>query len=124
MIPISLSYETSGTFVNVSGLWQTFESCCNKFGDILNGYEAIILLSKKFNLSGFEYKDTTSVLDEIKYILNNNSSILDLNKKLGVWDINSLNENFKLDYEYNNVSLYKEDSLLRRSVSLHRRSNI
>jgi NADH-quinone oxidoreductase subunit G len=66
MIPVSPFTETSGTFVNVEGRWQSFTGCVAPLGNTRPGWKILRVLGNMFDLDGFEYMSSEDVLKEIQ----------------------------------------------------------
>jgi NADH-quinone oxidoreductase subunit G len=115
ILPISNSYENIGTFINVSGVQQSFYPAIPSKYEVKYGWKAIIDLAKKFNFSGFQYDNITSVLEEFNAINKN------IKLKWKYTDSNVINTNIKDDIIYIPQFLpYDNDSLVRRAKSLQK----
>lgn len=66
ILPLATFAETSGTYVNVSGQWQTVSAAVLPYGQALPGWEILSRLGQQFGLEGFEYPHAETVLAEIK----------------------------------------------------------
>lgn len=114
ILPIASSYENSGTFVNVSGMWQSFLSVVFPDYEIKLGWKAICDMAIFFKFSGFSYQIIEALLNEIKLSVNNNKDIL--------WNVFVVND--LTSFISDNVVIvpnlfhYDNDSLVRRAVSL------
>ena len=116
ILPIASSYENSGTFVNVSGIWQSFTSVIPCSYKIKCGWQAINAMANYFKLSGFSHTNVVSILNEFK-------PLVDLNKSLS-WSVLKVSD---LSSRVNNdiimvpsILLYDNDSLVRRAKSLQK----
>ena len=65
MLPISGFAETSGTFVNAGGTWQSFQGAVAPPGDARPGWKVLRVLGNLLDLSGFEYRDTAQIRAEL-----------------------------------------------------------
>lgn len=117
LLPIASSYENSGTYINVSNKWQTFKSVVDFSKNTKYGWKAVCDLSKALGLSGFDYINIESILNEIR--LNSNEEVFkSINwKNIKIDDLSSniINNNLI------NIPLVSEfgvDSLVRRAKSL------
>jgi NADH-quinone oxidoreductase subunit G len=61
--------ETSGTYINLEGAWQTNHAAVNPFGEARPGWKILRVLGNKANLSGFSYQHADEVLAEAKSML-------------------------------------------------------
>ncbi len=117
IMPLCSSYENTGTYINVSGIWQSFLSTVKCEKNVKQGWNIICSIANALKISGFSYRDTASIINELKFSTNN----VDLNM---VWNFLKINE-FK---NINNnglvnaylISQFGCDSLVRRANSLQK----
>lgn len=116
LLPIAAAYENSGTYVNVSGLWQTFTNVVPMSSDVKFGWSSIVDLAGSLNLPGIYYKNVDILLQEIRSYINK-----DLKCSFDYFKLNNLNSKISADLIINIpfVLPYKSDSLVRGSNSLH-----
>ncbi len=65
MLPIAAFAETSGTFVNAEGFWQSFAGAVPPQGEARPAWKVLRVLGNLFNLPGFEYISSDEVRDEL-----------------------------------------------------------
>jgi NADH-quinone oxidoreductase subunit G len=65
LLPIGAFAETSGTFVNAAGTWQTFKGAVAPPGEARPGWKVLRVLGNLLDLSGFDYADTDAIRAEI-----------------------------------------------------------
>ncbi len=65
ILPIGAFTETSGTFVNAEGTWQTFNGAVKPHGEARPGWKVLRVLGNFLDLDGFEYFSTEEVRNEI-----------------------------------------------------------
>jgi len=65
LLPMSVSTETSGTFVNIEGTWQSFSGIAKTSGLAKPGWKIARVLGNLFDLSGFDYVSSEEVKDEL-----------------------------------------------------------
>lgn len=70
LLPAALTFETSGTFVNAMGDWQTFTGATSCAGDSRPAWKILRVLANLFELSGFDFESSAEVLSELKTKLN------------------------------------------------------
>jgi NADH-quinone oxidoreductase subunit G len=70
LLPIAPFTETSGTFVNAEGRWQSFEGVVNPKGEARPAWKVLRVLGNLFNLTGFEYVESRQIRDEVKQSSN------------------------------------------------------
>jgi NADH-quinone oxidoreductase subunit G len=66
ILPIVTFAETSGTYVNLEGRWQSVPGAAKPVGDARPGWKVLRVLGNLLNLSGFEYESAEQVRDELK----------------------------------------------------------
>ncbi len=66
LLPIGTFAETSGTFVNAEGRWQSFLGAAHPLGDSRPGWKVLRVLGNLLQLAGFDYVTSEAVRDELK----------------------------------------------------------
>ena len=66
ILPISPFTETSGTFVNAAGVWQSFEGAVPPSGEARPAWKVLRVLGNMFDIEGFDYISSEEVLNELK----------------------------------------------------------
>jgi NADH-quinone oxidoreductase subunit G len=66
ILPVSPFTETSGTFVNAEGRWQSFEGVVEPQGDARPAWKILRVLGNLLDLDGFDYINTHEIRDEVK----------------------------------------------------------
>ncbi|MSP53662.1 MAG: NADH-quinone oxidoreductase subunit G [Gammaproteobacteria bacterium] len=66
ILPIALFAETSGTFINCNGTWQTFAGAIPAQGETRPGWKVLRVLGNFLHLSGFEYNSSEDVKLEVQ----------------------------------------------------------
>ncbi len=66
ILPIAPFTETSGTFVNVEGQWQSFTAVAKPRGMARPGWKVLRVLANTFHLPDFDYQSSADVRDELK----------------------------------------------------------
>ena len=113
ILPVATFAETSGTYVNMEGFWQSARGCVEPQGEARPGWKVIRVLANQFDLDGFEQVSSADVMQEVKTLcsdiqLDNNAvanSVADYSKTTG---LNRLGE----------TPIYSGDMLVRRAASL------
>lgn len=116
ILPITSSYENSGTFINMSGVWQSFESVVAADYEVKFGWKAICDLANFFKIPGFSYNDLSSILMEFKSFVDDNCSLNWNFFKISDLDTSINNEFTVIPF----FSQYNSDSLVRRASSLQK----
>ncbi len=66
LLPIAAYGETSGTYVNGLGQWQSFAGAVQPQGDARPAWKVLRVMANLFDLGGFTFNDSQAVLDELK----------------------------------------------------------
>lgn len=66
LLPIAAYAETSGTYVNTSGEWQSFKGASQPVGEARPGWKVLRVLANLFKLPHFDYESSEDVLTELK----------------------------------------------------------
>jgi NADH-quinone oxidoreductase subunit G len=114
ILPIGTFAETSGTYVNLEGRWQSVPGAAKPVGDSRPGWKVLRVLGNLLNLPSFEYTSSDQITEEVraeakaaagaapKAVARTLQSKLSLNAPAEVRD----------------VLLYQSDALVRRSPAL------
>jgi NADH-quinone oxidoreductase subunit G len=65
LLPMAPFSETSGTYVNVEGNWQSFTGAATPLGEARPAWKILRVLGNQFGLPGFDYMSSTEVRDEV-----------------------------------------------------------
>jgi len=87
VLPLAAVLESSGSFVNVEGLWQSFKGCVQSHGESRQGWKILAALGQVMHPQEFDYSDSLAVRNELKSLcsdvaLSNLCGIKSKNKKL------------------------------------------
>ncbi|TQV74819.1 NADH-quinone oxidoreductase subunit G [Aliikangiella marina] len=66
MLPIAGCYETSGTYVNVEGKWQSFSAAVAAKGEARPGWKVLRVLANLLEVNGFDYESSQQVIEELR----------------------------------------------------------
>ena len=66
ILPIGTFAETSGTYVNMEGLWQSQAGAAQPVGEARPGWKVLRVLGNLLNLAGFEYQSSEEVREELR----------------------------------------------------------
>ncbi len=69
LLPIGTFAETSGTYVNVEGRWQSFAGCIRPLGDARPGWKVLRVLGNLLGIDGFEYESSDQVRDALRALV-------------------------------------------------------
>ncbi|MEJ2138792.1 MAG: NADH-quinone oxidoreductase subunit NuoG [Gammaproteobacteria bacterium] len=68
VLPIGTFAETSGTFVNAEGLWQSFQGVAQPLGEGRPAWKVLRVLGNLLKAAGFDYESSEQVLAELQAI--------------------------------------------------------
>ncbi len=71
ILPVTPFTETSGTYVNVEGRWQSFQGAVKPLGESRPAWKVLRVLGNLFDVRGFEYLSSEEVRDELKALTSN-----------------------------------------------------
>jgi NADH-quinone oxidoreductase subunit G len=66
VLPLAAVLESSGSFVNVEGLWQSFKGCVKSRGESRQGWKILAALGQVMHPQEFDYSDSLAVRNELK----------------------------------------------------------
>jgi len=108
VLPLAAFGETSGTFINMEGAWQSFKGALTPAGEAKPGWKILRVLANKLDIGGFDFMSSLEVKQEAQDYANNNA------RKV-VW---SLPDNKEQAPPAKVANIYDTDALVRRSRPL------
>ena len=66
LLPIGTFAETSGTYVNLEGSWQSYAGAAAPIGEARPGWKVLRVLGNLLGLDGFEYQSSEDVRAEVR----------------------------------------------------------
>jgi NADH-quinone oxidoreductase subunit G len=69
LLPAGTFAETSGTYVNLEGRWQSHAGAARPLGQARPGWKILRVLANQLGLAGFEYQSSEEVRDELRATL-------------------------------------------------------
>jgi len=69
LLPIAPFTETSGTFVNVEGKWQSFSGSVKPLAETRPAWKLLRVMGNLFNLDGFEQESSEEVRNELQALV-------------------------------------------------------
>ncbi|GAC1451676.1 MAG: NADH-quinone oxidoreductase subunit NuoG [Steroidobacteraceae bacterium] len=66
MLPMGTFAETSGSYVNCEGVWQSQAGAALPLGEARPGWKILRVLGNLLNLEGFDYQSSEEVLQELR----------------------------------------------------------
>ena len=110
MLPLATFAETAGTFVNATGLKQSFRPASKPVGEAKPGWKVIRVLANLLDIEGFEYTNSNQVYAEVE----SNLPKIDFSElSVSLADLGRLNSS-----HYQQTSIYASDAIVRRAPSL------
>jgi NADH-quinone oxidoreductase subunit G len=112
LLPIGTFAETSGTFVNLEGQWQSFAGAAQPVGDSRPGWKVLRVLGNLLGFNGFAEESSEQVRDQLRTlvertaapVINNTAPAAVAGGTASVAD----------------VPTYQSDAIVRRATSLQR----
>ncbi len=114
LLPIGPFTETSGTFVNAEGRWQSFKGVASPVGDSRPGWKVLRVLGNQFGLDGFEQGSSEEIRDALRG--QTGPVALDNRQPPGPV-VAGVTANGGLE-RIGDVAIYSIDALVRRAASL------
>jgi NADH-quinone oxidoreductase subunit G len=68
VLPVGTFAETSGTFVNVEGIWQSFQGVARPVGESRPAWKVLRVLGNLLKVPGFDYQSSEQIRDELQAI--------------------------------------------------------
>jgi NADH-quinone oxidoreductase subunit G len=112
LLPIGAYAETSGTFVNLEGKWQSYAGALAPLGEARPGWKVLRVLGNLLHLSGFEYTSSEEVRDELRRACGDSPST----SYAGTHRVNGAPAATPLV----ELNMYQADALVRRAPSLQK----
>lgn len=66
ILPMAPYAETSGTYINVDGMWQSFKGAVAPYEEARPAWKILRVLANIMHCDGFEYTSSEDVLNEVK----------------------------------------------------------
>jgi NADH-quinone oxidoreductase subunit G len=112
LLPISTFAETSGTYVNLEGLWQSFAGAAKPLGEARPGWKVLRVLGNLAGVIDFDYQSSEEVREELRALCGGvvaRSYQGSHEAKVSAQDVRVID-----------VPMYAVDAVLRRAPSLQR----
>ncbi len=115
ILPLASLAETSGTFINIEGLWQSFKGCVKAQGKSRQGWKILTALGQLLLPGDFEFIDSNQVKETVKASCHD----VNLDNQRGIQSINSkLPGNPRSIQKIGFVPIYASDDSVRQSTPL------
>ncbi len=116
ILPIAGFAETSGTFVNAEGTWQSFNGAVKPQGKARPAWKVLRVLGNLLDIDGFDQNSSNDVLEELKSL----TSEAAIDNSVSTKTAEGLNSSVKGLYRIGDVPIYASDALVRRAKSLQK----
>jgi len=113
LLPIGTFAETSGTYVNLAGQWQSFAGAAQPAGQSRPGWKVLRVLGNILGLEGFEQLSSDEVRDDLRTRLG--AGAVPAATGPATFNVAAGTAATVVD-----VPLYQVDSIVRRAASLQR----
>jgi NADH-quinone oxidoreductase subunit G len=112
LLPVSTFVETSGTYVNLEGLWQSFAGAAKPLGEARPGWKVLRVLGNLAGVADFDYQSSEEVREEVRAICGDIVA--------GSYQGTHEPKVSAMDVRVIDVPMYAVDAVLRRAPSLQR----
>ncbi len=117
LLPIGTFAETSGSYVNCEGLWQSSPGAAQPVGEARPAWKVLRVLGNLLNLPGFDYQSSDEVLAEVRELSGGQASV----PYRGSHSVAPAGDGALLSAApLPDVSMYQSDAVVRRAPSLQR----
>jgi NADH-quinone oxidoreductase subunit G len=113
LLPIAPFTETSGTYINVEGQWQSFAGSVPPMGETRPAWKVLRVMGNFLKLNGFDYLTSEEIRDELDGLNRG----LEADSRSEITAVNLDTETSELT-RIGHIPLYAVDSLVRRSEPL------
>jgi NADH-quinone oxidoreductase subunit G len=121
ILPLASFLETSGTYVNIEGLWQSFKGCVKAMGDSRQGWKILTALAQVLlPADDYTYADSSVIRNELKELCRD----LELNNFTGVTSDKKLPTRSRSLQRVSETAIYSVDEIVRHSSDLQATPNM
>jgi len=116
MLPVASFMETSGTYVNAEGFWQSFKGVIEPKGDARPAWKILRVLGNMTGVDGFEYMSSEDVKAEVRSLCES----IELSNVSNGPAVKPAIAKVKATvmYRSSDVPMYAADAVVRRAGSL------
>src|SRR5882762_1513703 len=112
LLPIGTFAETSGTYVNLEGTWQSHNGAAQPVGEARPGWKVLRVLGNLLNLNGFEYQSSEDVREELRKLCTDSAAL--------AYKGSHRVAQGTAGADVLDLSMYHVDALVRRAPSLQK----
>ncbi len=111
MLPMAAFTETSGSYVNLNGIWQSFKGAVAPQGEARPAWKILRVLGNFMEFEGFDYESSEDILAEMEATLANSGKPSVTEAKVPKTLKSTLNQ-------VKETGIYEVDGIVRRAASL------
>ena len=112
LLPIGTFAETSGTYVNLEGQWQSFTGAALPVGEARPGWKVLRVLGNLLGLAGFEQNSSEEVRDQLRSQVERSAAPISIGAVAAPTALGQA--------RVAGVQVYQADAIVRRAASLQR----
>ncbi len=117
LLPVSTFAETSGTYVNLEGLWQSFTGAARPLGEARPGWKVLRVLGNLAGVELFDYQSSEEIREELRAMCGDVAA----ESYRGTHEVKiAANAASVPDARVVDLPMYAIDAVLRRAPSLQR----
>jgi NADH-quinone oxidoreductase subunit G len=114
MLPVGTFAETSGTYVNCEGRWQSFAGVANPVGEARPGWKVLRVLGNLLELDNCDYTSSDELRDELQLQLNETQPDNSYRGQKALAKPNGADT----PGSQQDIAMYQVDALVRRAAAL------
>jgi NADH-quinone oxidoreductase subunit G len=119
ILPSAAYSETSGTYVNIEGTWQSTKAAAKSFENARPAWKILRVLGNMLDVKGFDYVSSTDVRDELKALCDSTDNEDMPFEVSGIYTgLDKIRDGFL--HRIGEVGEYSGDSLVRRATALQK----
>jgi NADH-quinone oxidoreductase subunit G len=115
MLPAASFMETSGTYVNAEGFWQSFKGVVEPKGGARPAWKVLRVLGNLTGVEGFDYLSSADIKNEVRALCESIELSNDVDSATTV-EINTTQDLHRAS----DVPMYAVDAVVRRAASLQK----
>jgi NADH-quinone oxidoreductase subunit G len=119
ILPSACYSETSGTYINAEGTWQSFRAATKSSEDVRPAWKILRVLGNKLGVEGFDYVSSLDVRDELEIACDSINDVNNTFEIVGNYEASSMNVSDGLQ-RIGEVAEFCGDSLQRRAMALQK----
>ena len=116
LLPAASFTETSGTYVNAEGFWQSFNGVVEPKGGARPAWKILRVLGNLTGVDGFDYVSSEDVKNEVRSLCES-IELSNTTSDTPSFEINAVSDDL---HRSTDVPMYATDSLVRRATSLQK----